>query len=54
MFPGMIDIVLDRRLMQDDWRGLDEGVQDNQPTESSFFLLFENRNQAKVHSFFSF
>lgn len=47
---GMIDIMLDRRLMQDDWRGLDEGVQDNQPTESSFFLLFENRNQAKVRS----
>ena len=42
--------MLDRRLMQDDWRGLNEGVTDNQLTKSSFFMVFENKHGNMVCS----
>jgi len=38
---GWLEVMLDRRLVQDDWRGLNEGVDDNVPTHSRFFLVFE-------------
>jgi hypothetical protein len=34
-------VILDRRLGQDDWRGLGEGLVDNVPVSSNFVLLFE-------------
>ncbi|XP_071159952.1 alpha-mannosidase 2-like [Mytilus edulis] len=42
--PGWFEVVLDRRLIQDDWRGLSQGVTDNVLTKSHFVLLFETRN----------
>ena len=43
-------MVLDRRMMQDDWRGLGEGISDNTPTPSKFVILLEKRDKpiAKV------
>ncbi|XP_041371346.1 alpha-mannosidase 2-like [Gigantopelta aegis] len=38
---GWLEVVLDRRLMQDDWRGLSEGVTDNRPTPSQFMIVLE-------------
>lgn len=38
---GWLEFMLDRRLVQDDWRGIGEGVEDNVMTKSTFFLLFE-------------
>jgi|SRR6218665_1523272 len=38
---GTLEVILDRRLAQDDWRGLKEGVQDNVPTYSRFLLVVE-------------
>ncbi|MCP9260634.1 Alpha-mannosidase [Dirofilaria immitis] len=38
---GQMDVMLDRRLNQDDGRGLFDGVTDNKKTTSSFRLLFE-------------
>ncbi|KAI6221017.1 Alpha-mannosidase [Aphelenchoides fujianensis] len=38
---GRLDVVLDRRLAQDDGRGMGAGILDNRPTESRFRMLFE-------------
>ncbi|KAI6219303.1 Alpha-mannosidase [Aphelenchoides fujianensis] len=38
---GRLDVVLDRRLAQDDGRGMGAGILDNRSTESRFRLLFE-------------
>jgi len=38
---GTLDVFLDRRLTQDDARGLNQGVTDNKRTRESFRLLFE-------------
>jgi len=37
--------MLDRRLVQDDWRGLNEGVKDNAPVTATFFLAFEAQHK---------
>jgi alpha-mannosidase II len=42
-----IEIFLDRRLNQDDNRGLEQPILDNKLTSSRFFVLFERRSQTK-------
>ncbi|OTF79215.1 hypothetical protein BLA29_006954 [Euroglyphus maynei] len=46
---GMIEIMLDRRIVYDDKRGLSEGVMDNIPVQSSFWLVFEHINNHRSH-----
>uniref|UniRef100_A0A8C5DXJ3 mannosyl-oligosaccharide 1,3-1,6-alpha-mannosidase n=1 Tax=Gouania willdenowi TaxID=441366 RepID=A0A8C5DXJ3_GOUWI len=41
--PGELELVLDRRLQQDDNRGLGQGVTDNKLTPSVYHLLLEDR-----------
>uniref|UniRef100_A0A3Q3M1G7 Alpha-mannosidase n=1 Tax=Mastacembelus armatus TaxID=205130 RepID=A0A3Q3M1G7_9TELE len=41
--PGELEVVLDRRLQQDDNRGLGQGVTDNKLTRSLYHLLLEDR-----------
>ena len=46
---GSVEIMLDRRLRYDDNRGLGEGVLDNQPVFSRFYLLVEPRSTEPGH-----
>lgn len=43
MSPGQLEVILDRRLMQDDNRGLGQGLKDNKRTCNHFRLLLERR-----------
>lgn len=47
-FGFQLEIMQDRRLNQDDNRGLGQGVLDNQPVLNIFKLILENVNQCKV------
>ncbi|XP_021499305.1 alpha-mannosidase 2 isoform X1 [Meriones unguiculatus] len=44
MASGQIEVFMDRRLMQDDNRGLGQGVHDNKVTANLFRILLEKRN----------
>ncbi|XP_062998818.1 alpha-mannosidase 2x isoform X1 [Elgaria multicarinata webbii] len=51
---GQLEVILDRRLMQDDNRGLGQGLKDNKRTCNHFRLLLERQSAAKKSSgFFS-
>ncbi|XP_066567683.1 alpha-mannosidase 2 [Amia ocellicauda] len=45
--PGQLEVIMDRRLMQDDNRGLGQGVQDNKVTANLFRVLLERRAEPR-------
>ncbi|XP_064622952.1 alpha-mannosidase 2-like [Lineus longissimus] len=42
---GLLDVMLDRKLFSDDYRGLEEGVVDNRKTRTTFLLLLEQNKR---------
>lgn len=44
--PGEIEVMLDRRLNQDDNRGLGQGVMDNISTRHTFRIILERRTHS--------
>ncbi|MFT7819105.1 alpha-mannosidase 2x isoform X3 [Arapaima gigas] len=47
---GQLEVILDRRLMQDDNRGLGQGLKDNKRTANRFRILLERRASANKHA----
>ena len=45
---GQLEVIMDRRLMQDDNRGVGQGVKDNVKTPESFVILLEHWKQNNV------
>lgn len=50
IFSGWLEVFLDRRLMQDDNRGLFQGVTDNKITPNNFAIVLERLQPGKTKS----